>query len=97
MADGIIEPVVVPILAHLQHDSLGFQILDQVTNKLRILRNCLLLLLAQFGLPRQLGVVDTYRIDLLLEVFQLHHVALVLLDVLIFHLFELQLPFLLLD
>ena len=97
MTDGIIEPVVVPILAHLQHDSLRFHVLYQVTDQLRILGNRLLLLFAQLNLPGQLGVVDTYRVDLLLEVLQLHHMIPVFLDVLIFHFLELELPFFLLD
>jgi hypothetical protein len=97
VTDGIIEPVIVSILAHLQHDSLRLHVLDQVTDQLRILGNRLLLLFAQLDLPGQLGVVDTYRVDLLFEVFQLHHMVPVFLDVLIFHLLELELPFLLLD
>ena len=95
MADGVIEPVIIAVLAHFKHHGLRLHILDQVSNKLGTGCNLHLLLLSKYFLRCQ-TVLHSNRKDLLLEVLKLHNLLPVFTQVFLFHFKQLFLPLLLL-
>ena len=69
MRDGIVEPVFVAILTHLEYHGLRLHVLDYVADQFRVICDLNLLLLREGLLTGKLGVVDTHCEDLLFKVF----------------------------
>jgi hypothetical protein len=68
MTYGVIKPMLIAILAHLEYYSLRLHIFDKVTNKFRIISYFNLLFFGDLLLPWKLGIVNAHGINLFLEI-----------------------------